>query len=265
MRLFRLAVMGIATLAAGGVLAGCGGGGGTASALAPGGSSGTATALVPGGGTVTKAQAAAYAQAVNLRATDLPRMEAGKPEHEGKAPSRLEFELARCDGALNPQIRVLNRVSPTFTPSSEGEGENEGEHEQIHSSVEVLPTQAIAAKNNAAQLSPHGLDCTRSLIPAAIANSDTRSVRYGSVTLRHLPNPLPGVPGSFAIEITMNVLGVPSQLAATPPHVYIDILGFLSGASEINLGAIGFPKPVTEATEQRLTETLYSRAHANKL
>jgi hypothetical protein len=258
--------MGIATLAAGGALAGCGGGGSssTASALAPGGG-GTATALVPGGGTVTKAQAAAYAQAVNLRATDLPRMDAGKPEHESEAPTRLALELARCDGALNPQIRVLNRASPTFTVSSEGEGENEGEHEQIHSSVEVLPTQAIAAKNNAAQLSPHGLECIRSLIPAAIANSDTRSVRYGSVTLRHLPNPLPGVPGSFAIEIAMSVLGAPSQLAATPPHVYIDILGFLSGAGEINLGGIGFPKPVAQATEQRLIETLYSRAQANKL
>jgi hypothetical protein len=262
MQLFRLAVTGLATLAAGGALAGCGGGGGTATALAPGGGR-TATVLEPGGGTVTKAQAATYARAVNLRATDLPRMDAGKPEHEGEAPTHLELELARCNGALNPQIRVLNRLSPTFTASSEVEGESE--HEQIHSSVEVLPTQAIAAQNNAADLSPHGLDCIRNLIPAAIANSNTRPVRYGSVTLRHLPNPLPGVPGSFAIEITMSVLGVPSQLAATPPHVYIDILGFLSGAGEINLGAIGFPKPVAEATEQRLIETLYSRAQANKL
>src|ERR1700722_13618857 len=243
MQLFRLAVTGLATLAAGGALAGCGGGGGTATALAPGGGSSTASALVPGGGTVTKAQAATYAQAVNLRATDLPRMNAGKPEHEGEAPTPFELELARCYGGVNPQIRVLNRVSPTFTATSEGEGE----HEQVPSSVEVLPTQAIAAKDNAAQLSPHGLDCLRSLIPATIANSDTRPVRYGSVTLRHLPNPLPGVPGSFAVEITVSVLGAPSQLAAPPPPLYIDILGFLSGAGEINLGAIGLPKPVAQA------------------
>jgi hypothetical protein len=263
MHLFRLAVTGLATLTVGGALAGCGGG--TATALAPGGGGSTASALVPGGGTVTKAQAAAYAPAVNLRATDLPRMDVGKPERESEAPTPFELELARCYGGVNPQIRVLSRLSPTFTATSEGEGENEGEHEQIHSSVEVLPTLAIAAKNNAAQLSPRGLDCLRSLIPATIANSDTRPVRYGSVALRHLTNPLPGVPGSFAIEIAMSVLGMPDQLTATPPHLYIDILGFLSGPSEIGLGAIGFPKPVAQATEQRLIETLYSRAQANKL
>lgn len=148
---------------------------------------------------------------------------------------------------------------PTFTASAEGE------NEEIHSAIEVLPTQAVAARHNAAQVSPRGLRCIRYFIPASLAKSDTRRLHYGPVALSHLPNPLPGVAGSFAIEITTSVLGVPSQIAATPPHVYIDVLGFISGTSEINLTAVGFPEPVPEEAEQRLVSLLYTRAQANKL
>jgi hypothetical protein len=251
MRMPRPVVLGVAVLACS-ALAGCGSGD-TAAVLAPSAA----------GGAITKAQAVVYARAVNLRATDLPRMNASSPEHEGKAPTRLELALAHCDGEQNPTHRVLNRVSPTFTSPTEDEGESE--HEEIHSSVEVLPTPAIAARHNEAQISPHGLECIRHFIPAAFAKSDTRRLRYGPVTLQHLPNPLPDVPGSFAVRIATSVLGIPSQIAATPPHVYIDILGFLAGASEINLTATGFPEPVAEEAEQHLITTLYNRAQTNKL
>jgi len=256
MKLLRLAAAALAMLAAGIELAGCGG-------------SGTKALLAPTGTAITKAQAVVYARTVNLRATDLPRMNASSPEHEGKAPTRLELALAHCDGELNPLHRVLNRVSPTFTSPTEdggeGEGEGESEHEEIHSSVEVLPTPTIAARHNAAQISPRGLDCIKRFFPAAFAKKDTRRLRYGPVTLQRLPNPLPDVPGSFAVRIATSVLGIPSQIAATPPHVYIDILGFLSGASEINLTATGFPEPVAEEAEQHLITTLYNRAQTNKL
>jgi hypothetical protein len=256
MRLLAPAVLWLALVAVGGVLAGCG------ATDSP-----AVLARHDTGTPITKAQAAAYAQSVNLRAADLPDMNASKPEHEGKAPTRLELALARCDGEQDPLRRVLNRVSPTFTNSAEYEyeDENESEHEEIHSSVEVLPNQTIAAKHNAAQISPRGLDCIRHFIPVAIAKSNTRRLHYGPVTLHHLPNPLPDVPGSFAVEITTSVLGIPRQIAASPPHVYIDILGFLSGASEINLTATGFPEPVAEEAEQRLISALYTRADTNKL
>jgi hypothetical protein len=251
MRLLAPAVLSLALVAVGGVLVGCGANNAPAA-------SATQSVSAP----ITKAQARAYARAVNLRATDLPGMNASKPEHEGNAPTRLELALARCDGELNPQLRVLNRVSPTFTASTEDE--DEGEHEEIHSAVEILPTETIAAKHNADQISPRGLDCIRRYIPAAFAKSNTRRLHYGPVTVRHLPNPLPDVAGSFAVEITTSVIGVPSQIAATPPHVYLDILGFLSGASEINLTATGFPEPVPEEAEQRLISVLYARTQANK-
>ena len=248
MQLLRLAVTGLVIVATGGVLAGCG-------------TTGTSGVLArqDTGTPITKAQATAYAHAINLRAADLPEMNASSPEHERKAPTHAELELARCDGELNPELRVIDRASPTFTASAEEE------NEEIHSSVEVLPTQAVAARHNAAQVSPRGLRCIRHFIPASIAKHNTRRLHYGPVTLSHLPNPLPGVAGSFAVEITTSVIGIPSQIAATPPHVYIDVLGFISGTSEINLTAVGFPEPVPEEAEQRLVSLLYTRAQANKL
>jgi hypothetical protein len=74
-----------------------------------------------------------------------------------------------------------------------------------------------------------------------------------------------GVAGSLAVEITTSAVGVPSQIAATPSHVYIDVLGFISGASEIDLTAVGFPHPVPAEAEQRLMSLLYTRAQAHKL
>jgi len=129
---------------------------------------------------------------------------------------------------------------------------------------ESISSTSSAAQHNAAQISPRGLACIKRFIPVSLAKTNTRRLRYGPVTLTHLPNPLPGVPGSFAVQITTSVIGIPSQIAATPPHVYIDVLGFIAGASEINLTATGFPEPVPEEAEQRLISVLYARTQANK-
>jgi hypothetical protein len=252
MRLLALAGTGLALVALGGVLAGCGGNNAPAA-------SATQSISAP----ITKAQAAAYAHAVNLRASDLPDMDVSKPEHEEKAPTHTGLQLARCAGELDPLPRVLARSSPRFTSPVE-EGEEEQAKEVISSSVEVLPTPAVAAEHDAASISPRGLRCLERYIPAALAKGNGRRVRYGPVTLRRLPDPLPGVAGSAAIELTTTLLGIPRQVAPTPPHVYIDVLGFVSGAAEVNLVAVGFPEPVGEETEQRLISLLYARAQANK-
>jgi hypothetical protein len=247
MRLLALAGTGLALVAVGGVLAGCGGNNAPAASATP-------RVSAP----ITKAQAAAYAHAVNLRASDLPDMDVSKPEHEEKAPTHTGLQLARCAGELDPLPRVLARSSPIE------EGEEEQAKEVISSSVEVLPTPAVAAEHDAASISPRGLRCLERYIPAALAKGNGRRVRYGPVTLRRLPDPLPGVAGSAAIELTTTLLGIPRQVAPTPPHVYIDVLGFVSGAAEVNLVAVGFPEPVGEETEQRLISLLYARAQANK-
>jgi len=244
-------------VAAGSPLAGCGGSGADPPVAT---TSAAATASTPSASRpLTKTRATEYARGVNLRAADLPAMRASSPGGEGKAPTRSDAELARCDGGVSAAVRVIDRSSPTFA-SSVG-----GENEHIHSDVEVMPTQALAERHNAAQTSRRGLECLARFIPTALAKRNTAHLHYGPIEISRLPNPLPGVHGSFAIEVTTTILGVPAQVAATPPRVFIDALGFLSGASEIALTAVGFPEPVGIEGEQRLVSLLYSRAGEHKL
>lgn len=243
------------TLAAGGcALAGCGGSAGaTVAAESP-----TTRAHATKTRAAVNVQATTYAQAINLRAADLPEMSVRSPARGGKAATPADGELARCAGEPNPDL-VINRLSPTFATSVDGD------NEEIHSNVEVMPSQLLAAQRNTAQFSPRGLACLKRFIPTALAKQSTTRLRYGPVTISRLPDPLPGVDGSFAIEITTTVVGVPSEIASSPPPVYIDALGFLSGAAEIDLTAVAFSQPVTPEVEQRLVSLLYSRSQAQKL
>ncbi len=178
---------------------------------------------------ITKAQATAYAHAVNLRAADLP------------------------------DLVVANIRSASFT------GTTDPEHEQIRSVVEVMPNAAIAEQNNAANRSQRALACAKRFFPLELGNQNGGRVHYGAVTVSRLPNPLPGVPGSLGYRVAVNILGVPKAIEPTQPRLYIDAFAFLSGPAEVALVTTAFPQPVSEETESRLLLLLHSRAEANKL
>jgi hypothetical protein len=231
-----------------GVLTGCG-----TSATAPTILAGSAVRTP-----ITKARAAAYAQAVNLRAGDLPEMKVTAPKHQGKAVGGQEHELATCDGGPNPHLLISRIKSPTFS------GAVEGEYEQIRSTVEVQPTEAIAAKNDAVVLGHRGFACIARFLPRQFAETSRGRFRHGRVTVSRLPTPLPYVKGSFGIEIATTIInagGVPQP----PIPFYVDQFGFVSGSTEISLTAIGAPQPAPTETAERLMSLLYSRAAAHKL
>lgn len=233
---------------AGASLAGCGGG-----------SSAVGTrAAPPSDPPITKAQAATYARAINLKATDLPQMTVTKPEAEAP-PSPSQLAGARCAGNPNPDLMVATINSARFA------GVAEPEHEEIYSGAEVWRSAALAARNNAASQSRRFIACAEKLVPRLLATSNGSRVHYGPPTITRLPNHLPGIPGSYGIRITVPILGVPSAIEPAEPHLYIDAFSFLSGPAEVNLLADGFPQPVGEEAESRLLSLLYSRAQATKL
>jgi hypothetical protein len=45
--------------------------------------------------------------------------------------------------------------------------------------------------------------------------------------------------------------------------VYFDVLGFVSGAAEVNLTAISLKRPLSYVTEHRLLSLLYDRTLAH--
>ena len=241
-------------LAAGGALAGCGGD--TAAVLAPGAADSA----------VTKAQAVAYAQAVNLRATDLPGMNASSPEHEGKAPTRLELALARCDGEQDPQQRSSTASRLRSPPPPKTEAKKKASTKRSTQASKSYQPRRSPRSTTRRRSAPVALTASSASFRPPSRRKTRERLRYGPVTLQQPIQPPTGRPRQLRHPRSRpSILGVPSQIAATPPHVYIDILGFLSGASEINLTATGFPEPVGEEAEQHLLIALYDRAQANKL
>jgi hypothetical protein len=233
----------------GGPIAGCGGSG-SASAVGT-----TAAPSVP----VTKAQAMAWAHAVNLQAADLPGMTVTSREGPSPASTGVGREINRCAGLVNPGVSVVGIRSAKFA------GVAETEHEQINSAVEVMSSAAVAARNNAVAQSQRALSCAERLLPRLYAKQNGGRVRYGALKVSRLSDPLPGAPGSFGIRVAISILGVPGSAEPTQPHLYVDGFGFLSGSGEVNLIATAFPEPVSEEVEQRLLSLLSSRAQAHRL
>jgi hypothetical protein len=208
---------------------------------------------------ITKAQAAAYAQAVNLRAADLPHMTVTAPEQAGKAPGRQDRELATCDGGPDPGRVIAKIHSASFG------GAVEGEDEGIKSNVEVEPTDALAAQSGAVALSPRFVRCIKRFLPRVFGEANGRGrARYGRATVSRLPTPLPDVKESFGVRIATTVTST-ARVGQPPIPVYIDEFGFVSGRVEVSLTAFGAPQPVPTETAERLLALLRSRAEAHTL
>ncbi len=224
-------------------IVGCGGGG---------------SATAANGGAITKARATAYANAVNLRASDLPEMRITAAERERNPPKSGDAELARCDGAPNPDSMIAAVKSPSF------QGVAQGQFEQIRSVVEVMPSASLAAKSLGAVRTARGFECLKRLLPQALVKAATRSpARYGNPRISRLSTVFPGVEDSVAIRIVTTISG--GRLGRSQVPVYVDVIGFVQGPAEITLTAFGIPQPVPEEVEQRLAAALESRAAAHTL
>jgi hypothetical protein len=223
----------------------------TAAAGHTAGSPASADAAVP----VTKARAIAYAHAVNLRSTDVPEMTSGSPEVEKKI-TRSDIQLSQCTGGVSPDRRIVDIESPSFSNASEGQGE------MVRSDTEVMPTAALAARDNAATRSARGHACVARLLPQVLTSAANGRFRYGQIAVSWLPTPMPGVDGSFGLRIVATIIGTSGQGRPADVRFYSDLLGFVSGPAEINLTATGIGEAVPPATEQQLLSVLVSRAKA---
>jgi hypothetical protein len=138
----RRAALAIAVVTICGAIAACGGSSAPSAAVR---SADTVTAI-------TKAQASAYAQAVNLQAGDLPNMTVAARESE-KPDAKRVGKIERCAGDLLAKKLVASIRSATFS------GATEAEHETIKSVVEVMPSVALAEQNHAYTRSQRALAC----------------------------------------------------------------------------------------------------------
>jgi hypothetical protein len=237
---------------AGIVLVGCGSGGSSPTTGAQ------SSAAIGAGANISKAQAIAYAHTVNLGAADVPGAVVSSQERESAAPSSEGVRFAICAGAVNPNRRIVNVKSPTFKI---GRGT---EATQLKSSVEVMPSATLAARNFAAVRSARGHACLARLLPQVLGGTAARRARFGPATTSILADPLPSGEEALGVRVTTSLTGVVAGKETRVP-VYLDIFEILAGPAEVSLAATSVSQPANSATERRLLSLLYGRAQAHKL
>jgi hypothetical protein len=243
-------VVAIALAGAGCVIVGCGGGGSSTTSNS-GAPQAIASTTDPSGAPITKAQAVAYAHAVNLQAADVPDLRISAPERPGKiAPDEGAF--ARCVGESDPRREIAKFKSATFKyPTGFG---------QVGSSVTVQPTQALALSNFRASLQPRLLTCLKNMLPVALAGKAEGRLRYGPVNVTRVS----GLPVPEATGVAIRTSIIVTRLRYPVP-IYVDEFGFIAGPAEITLITEGAPRPIPAEVEARLLSLLYSRAKEHKL
>lgn len=227
----------------GGGAGGAEGGGSKAGGGGPGGS-------VARGG-ASEAQRRAYAKAVNVTEAELPGFHVAPRPKATESPSEKKAgtELARCAGG-----------------SGEGLGEMGSEQFQrkvslvsfsVASGVSFTATPAEAKAELERLRSPRSRACIERYAATVFGRSSFHGL-VGRPRVSSGSPPAPGTSGGFAWRIV-----APVSVAGTQVPIYIDILGFVYGTSQVTLISSGFPTPLPAQAEEQLYTGLIQRAVAH--
>jgi len=258
-------------LASGGLLTGCGSGGHAASSTtaragaSAGGAAGTRTKAAPAPGargapagagrTLAKAQAMAFARAVNLRPADVPGFRASS-EHERKtaAEKRLEPELRRCLGSSAETKGLVESSSKGFERAAGIASQS------VSSEVTVAQAPAVVDKELATIRGGHLPACLSHYFDLLLESQNIHGASIGPVSTKQGSPPAPGMTGSFGLRFTTTV-----TVSRVRIPFSIDILGFVDGPAEVSLFTFGVPRPFPAAVEERLFSLLLERAKTHKI
>ncbi len=195
---------------------------------------------------MSKAQALAYAHAVNLRAADVPGTQASGIEREHPR----DGQLARCIAFAHPG-NIAEIRSPSF------ESKEPGEYLGVASEVNVLPSSAAAARVVAAFHTHRAQTCIERIVEHSLSKLNTNRVQPGKPSSTWTFANIPGTEGSYAARIVMPISSVRTGISTS---YYIDVLGFASGPAVVELLVASIPQPYSSASEEQLFSLLLSRA-----
>ncbi|HEY1688396.1 MAG TPA: hypothetical protein VGF95_05970 [Solirubrobacteraceae bacterium] len=259
-------------------LAGCGSSGGSASGL-PSGSSATASASVSTSTSVTstkttrseaasppsKAQALAFAKAVNLRASDLPgfKVKAEEEEHESAAEKRISREVERCvaapfheagghgeHGEQEEQGSIAEANSPSF------ERQSNLSDETVSSSVEVVESEASVLAALAIIRSERTGTCFAHYLGLLLHTEKLGGVHLSGLRVGKINAPANGFGWRIKLTLTDRHVAVPLQM---------QFLGFAIGRAEVTLEVMSLPEQFPIETERGLVKLLMQRAKTQPL
>ena len=248
------------------LLTACGGGGHPAPTTANGVATTTSVSVAAGKSTssvsgasgvppLTKREAIAFAQAVNLTAADVPGFKVQPPEHEHQtaAEKRLEHDVLRCAGGL-----AVNRSSVAELNSKEFELVRGGLHFSVSSGVTVSRTSAVANGELEAFRSTHAQGCVSHSLDLIFKGKAHAGMTVAPFSISSGAPPAPGTTGSFGWRVRTTITAQSIRLP-----VYFDILGFVYGPTQVSLESYGLGTPFPAAAEERLFSLLLKRAKAH--
>lgn len=226
---------------------------------------GGVTIAVAGSGSttapITKAQAVAYAHAVNLRASDVLELVPAARQKEGTGTF-----LGRCEmPAGSREVLGIPSQGFRFEAGLLTTALSSYHRESVRSVVYVMKSPRLAARALAMALGSVGQACfRRAFFGAGIDRSESgrEEPLFSHVKIFTWRIQVRGVQVQ-GIRMTASLGAVFAGTGNRQPY-YEDILGFVSGPSEIFLKVTSSPRDST-ATDRRLLALLYSRAQAQKL
>jgi hypothetical protein len=200
-------------------------------------------------------RARAFARAVNLTADDVPGFKPNErhSQHTG-AERRLEREMLSCAGLGGAKQAVLEEGSKSFQLK-------QGVIDlSVSSEVTVEPTAQTALRALAAIRSAHVRGCFSRYLERAFRAEHVSGATVGPVTIQAGTPPAPGTSGGFGWRVTASfgVRGIRVPL-------YLDILGFIDGPSEVTLLSSSVLRPFPAEAQQHLFALLLARARAHSL
>jgi hypothetical protein len=214
---------------------------------------GAAAAATPAPRSVTRAQAAAVASAMNLRHSDLPGlMQQANPQTA--QDRKLDAQASACAGAVPPSRAYTDTQSPAFISSGQPSV-------AVASSVEIMPSTALVASDFHAVEQPRALPCLVTELDTQLRSSLPSSDRLGAGTATRLGPVASGVTDSFAVRIAFPV-GVPAGKKVSTVTLYFDEVGFAWGQAEVSVEVQSTGVVPSSSLEKRLAGVLVARARA---
>ena len=244
-------------------LAGCGKGGATTTIVAGARTSGAGTSPTPTSPAPRSestpppdaARARAFARAVNLTAADVPGF-TPTDTHSSRSSSerRLEHEMLRCAGLGGASKAVVEEGSKSF------QLKRSVIQLSVSSEVTVERSRAAALRALAAIRSAHVRGCFSRFLEQLFHGEQLNGATAGAVSIQSGTPPAPGTSGAFGWRVTASF-----RVRGIKVPLYLDILGFVAGPSEVTLLSSSILRPFPAEAQQHLFTLLLARARANRL
>jgi hypothetical protein len=192
----------------------------------------------------------AIAQAINLRASDLPGF-SPEPSQPNPASNELQARARHCPG-----IQGLGQHSDEVKAES---SQFQAGPSQVGSEAAIERSSGIVASDFALLRTGRIQSCLRQMFEGlSVPASNGILITVSGVQLTSLTPPATGAHQSFGLRMAMTF----SALGRSVPFT-MDILGFGVGRDEVSLSTFSVEQPFPARTEQQLSKLLVARALAH--